>query len=123
MKKPLKKKAVKKPVKKVLKKATKKVVKKVPVKQVVADKKKKVPFKTTYRLNMAFNNQVFSIDTDNLHDAILSLKPFIVKTKIIVQIFRKDGTVCDRLLIGLNGRKLFMNKTFLTLFINRLTFK
>ena len=89
-------------------------------KQPVA-KKPKVE-KKQYHLNMKFNDTVFDVETDDLKEAILSIKPFHLKTRILFEI-EKDDKKCGGVLSGMKGRMIFKNRISLMVFINRLIFK
>ncbi len=75
-----------------------------------------------YHVIAKFNDEVHEFDTYDLDQAILSLKPKTLKTKIIFRVER-DGKFCERLLFVMKGKKLFINKIFRDTFIRQLIFK
>ncbi len=93
-----------------IKKTTKKTISKV----------KKV--KKTYTLMMSFNGESHTIETDDLFEAIMSVKPAVLKTKILFYI-KKGGLVCDKQTFVLQGKMMFRSKLVLEIFIRRLIFK
>jgi len=75
-----------------------------------------------YILDIKFNGTTHHLETDNLKEAILSLKPIFLKTKILMKITQGNKT-CERLIHLTQGRILFRNKMMLDIFLNRLILK
>ena len=78
--------------------------------------------KKQYSLTIALNDQIFTIETDNLAEAIMSVAPRFLKTRVLINI-KKGNLVCEKMLLLLEGRRIFRNKVALEVFINRLIFK
>lgn len=104
--------ATKKVVKPVTKKATKSVKKVAP----------KVELNKGYHIVLKFNDQIHDFYSENLEEAILSVKPIFLKTKLMVKI-EKDGKSCERQFFGIRAKQFFRNKLFLKIFIKQIFFK
>ena len=91
------------------KKATKKVVKKV------IDKK-------DYKIELKMNDEVFTLETNDLMEGIMSLKPDRLKTRVLFKI-EKDGKVCEKILSCFLAKQMFRNKMSMTVFLNRIILK
>lgn len=74
-----------------------------------------------YHLTLSFNDQVFEFDTDDLAESIMSVAPQFLKTRVLFKIKYGD-LLCDKMLFLLQGRRLFRNKVYLEVFINKLVF-
>jgi hypothetical protein len=83
--------------------------------------KKQKPSTKEYNLTISFNDQIFTFDTDDLAESIMSVAPFQLKTRVLFLI-KKGDLVCEKMLLLLQGRRLFMNKVALEVFINKLVF-
>lgn len=95
------------------------------MKKIVNKKTKKTstaPKKKEYDLTVSFNDQIFNIQTDNLAEAITEIIPFQLKTRVLFLIKKGDLT-CEKMLLLMEGRRVFRNKIALEVFINRLIFK
>lgn len=114
------------------KSATKKVVKKV-VKKTKTTAKKVVNTPTKipevnadickdYHIVLKFNDQIHDIYTENLEEAILSVKPLFLKTKLMIKI-EKGDKVCERQFIGFQAKQFFRSPLFLKLFLKKIYFK
>jgi len=80
------------------------------------------PKKKEYKLTISFNDQIYNVETDNLYEAISELIPFQLKTRVIMLV-KKGELSCEKMLLLLEGRRVFRNKVALEVFINRLIFK
>lgn len=100
--------------------ATKKVVK--PVVKKAKKPVKKVELEKGYHIVLKFNDQIHDIYSENLEEAILSVKPLFLKTKLMVKI-EKDGKVCERQFFGFRAKQFFRNKLFLKIFLKKIFFK
>ena len=92
----------------------KKINKKVTPKKTI--KAKAIEPKKGFLVTISFNNQVHTFNTDNLEETILSVKPFHLKTKIVIKV-EKNGVVKEQFLPGTKGKLLFMNAIYLRTFI------
>ena len=89
------------------------------MKKPVAKKQKSSNKK--YNLTLSFNDQIFTVETDDLAESIMSVAPQFLKTRVLFLI-KKGDLVCEKMLLLLQGRRLFMNKIALEVFINKLVF-
>ena len=74
-----------------------------------------------YNLTLQFNGEVFKKRTENISEAILSLKPESLVTEIyltVIPVGSKEKT--ERRLNLLQGKRLFNNEDFLAVFIHNL---
>lgn len=86
-------------------------------------KEKKVgSSKKTYRIEVEMNDKVFKVETDDLAEAILALKPEVLKTKVIFRIWKGD-LLCQRMAFVTKGRLIFGKQIMLDVFIKQLIFK
>lgn len=71
-----------------------------------------------YNLTLLLNGETHKKRTDNIKDAILSLKPEVLYTEMYV-IVQKVGSKdkIERRLSLIEGKKLFINEDFLDVFI------
>jgi len=76
----------------------------------------------TYLMWLKFNDQEFTIETDDIGASLLSIKPTVLKTRVLLKIIKGDK-VCDKILSGMQARQVFRNKLAMTVFLNRLIFK
>lgn len=74
-----------------------------------------------YHLTLSFNDQVFEFDTNDLAESIMSVAPVLLKTRVLFKI-RYGDLLCDKMLFLLQGRRMFRNKVYLEVFINKLVF-
>jgi hypothetical protein len=77
---------------------------------------------TKYNLTLLFNGETFNKRTTNLEEAILSLKPESLVTEVYVIVkpvgSKEDPT--ERRLNLIQGKKLFRDENFMSVFINNL---
>jgi hypothetical protein len=77
---------------------------------------------TKYNLTLLFNGETFNKRATNLKEAILALKPEALVTEVYVKVkpvgSKEDDT--ERKLSLIQGKKLFNNEDFMTVFINNL---
>lgn len=92
----------------------KKINKKVTPKKTI--KAQAIEPKKEFLVTISFNNQEQTFETDNLEETILSVKPFHLKTKIVIKV-EKNGVVREKFLPGGKGRLLFINGVYLRAFI------
>lgn len=77
---------------------------------------------TSFNVTIKMNNNTFETSTDNLEEYISGLKPYFLKTKVIITV-EKEGKKAQRMLIGFPAKQLFRNGLFLRNFIKKLSFK
>jgi hypothetical protein len=75
-----------------------------------------------FLVTITFNNQTHTFETNSVEESILSVKPFHLKTKIIVKI-EKNGQAVEKFLPGTKGKLLFMNPSYLAAFVRGFFFK
>lgn len=78
--------------------------------------------KKKYKMMVKFNGIVHKIETDDLLEAILKIKPPALKTRMIFHIETEDE-VCNRIVMTQTGRTMFANKIAMGIFLNNLIFK
>ena len=76
----------------------------------------------SFKISIKMNDSLFETSTDNLEEYISSLKPYFLKTKVIITV-EKEGKKVERMLIGFPAKQLFRNGLFLRNFIKKLSFK
>lgn len=96
-------------------KAVKKTVKKA-VKKVGAPTPK-----FDYTVVIAINDETFKIKTNDIAEAIQSVKPEFLRTKTVVKVTKGKKTL-DRLLYLQQGKMLFNNRITLESFVKNLIF-
>jgi hypothetical protein len=69
-----------------------------------------------YNLKMTLNGETHEVSTDNLREAILSLKPEVLFTEVYMTITKGDFTR-DRRLSLKQGKQLFASDTALEIFL------
>jgi hypothetical protein len=69
-----------------------------------------------YNLKMTLNGETHEVTTDNLREAILSLKPEVLFTEVYMTITKGDFTR-DRRLSLKQGKQLFASDTALEIFL------
>lgn len=69
-----------------------------------------------YNLKMTLNGETHEVSTDNLREAILSLKPEVLFTEVYMTITKGDFTR-DRHLSLKQGKQLFASDTALEIFL------
>lgn len=92
-----------------------------PAKKKIEETNVKTPSKE-YSLWLKFNDQEYSMETDNIKEALMSIKPANLKTRMIFKI-EKGAKVCNQILSGMQARQVFRNNIAMTVFLNRLIFK
>lgn len=75
-----------------------------------------------YNLTMNFNGETFNKRPKDIRDAIMSIKPAYLFTDVYVTLKDKMD-VRERKLNLTQGKKLFNDENFLTVFINNLLIK
>lgn len=75
-----------------------------------------------FLFTIQFNNQKFEFLTEDLSENILSVKPLILKTKIILTL-DKNGKRAEKQLVGFQAKQLFRNDLFRKIVLNRLILK
>lgn len=83
---------------------------------------KKVVKKPAYKLEVSFNDEVHKINTDNLEESIASLKPFFLKTKVIIRISKGKESV-EHVLFVRPAKRMWATAMGLRTFVNNLIFK
>lgn len=96
--------------------ATKRAVTKKPNKEITETPQKE------YLLWLKFNDTEYKVETDNIADALLSLKPAHLKTRVLLKI-QNGKKVCDKILSGMQAKQVFRNKLAMQVFLNRIIFK
>lgn len=84
-------------------------------------KKEIVPQKT-YKMEVSFNDNTHEIETDDLLQAIETINPFNIKTRVHFKIF-KDGKMYEKLVNAFQAKQIFRNKLYRFIFVNRIIFK
>lgn len=79
--------------------------------------------KKMYHLRMKFNGKEHQIQSDNLGNAIFSLKPQFLKTNITMSCIRSDGARCDKFIPVKTAKMFWANKRYMDMFINHIIFK
>ena len=69
-----------------------------------------------YHLKMTFNGETFEVDTDNIGETILALKPEVLFTEIYLTISLGDFVRERRQTLD-QGKKLFNNDEYLEVFL------
>ncbi len=69
-----------------------------------------------YHLKMTFNGETFEVDTANIGEAILALKPEVLFTEIYLTISLGDFVRERRQTLD-QGKKLFNNDEYLEVFL------
>lgn len=69
-----------------------------------------------YHLKMTFNGETFEVDTDNIGEAILTLKPEVLFTEIYLTISLGDFVRERRQTLD-QEKKLFNNDEYLEVFL------
>lgn len=80
----------------------------------------KVPKK--YSLWVKLNDIEYAIETDNIAEALMEIKPTVLKTRVLVKL-REGMKTCDKILSGMQARQIFRNKLAMSVFLNRVIFK
>ena len=75
-----------------------------------------------YKVVIFLNNQVHEIDTDNIEEALLSVKPIFLKTKVVLTI-KSDNKVCEKFVYGHQARQVFRNALYRKVFLSKLILK
>lgn len=96
------------------KKASKKVIAEKVIEPVIESKK--------YSIWIKFNDTEMTINTDDIKESLLEIKPNVLKTRVLLQITSNNG-VCDKMLSCTQAKQVFRNKLAMTVFLNRLIFK
>jgi hypothetical protein len=95
-------------------------VKKTKIKKVKKVVKKLQEVKL-YKVEMIFNGETFLVKTNDLKEAIMSLKPEALQTELYITI-QKGELEMTRKLTLVQGRKLFNDEMTLDIFITNLLF-
>lgn len=76
-----------------------------------------------YKLTIKLNDKVFTIESDDIRSAILSVKPEFLRTRVIIGV-EKSGVEkkIERMFYLQQGKMLFMNKYAMDTFIKNLIF-
>jgi hypothetical protein len=91
-------------------------------KKVEKVEKEKTPKESKlYSLSISLNDKTYEAETDDLREAIQSLKPEFLRTKVILKI-TKEGKTLERVLYLQRGKMLFQNKYYMDVLINNLIF-
>lgn len=98
---------------------TKKVAKKIAT--------KKAPVETPtasdlYKVTISFNDNKYTFETNDPSDAIITAKPFFLKTKVIIKI-EKDGKTAEKALQPVIARRMWKMPVSFRAMITRLSFK
>lgn len=98
-----------------------KIKKEKSIEEVTADLRKNfIP--DTYHVVMKFNGKIIIDGTNDLDEFILKHKPIFLKTTILFSITLGDK-ICDKVVMAQQGRAIFNNKIYRSMFINKLIFK
>ncbi len=88
------------------------MAKKAPIKKVKATPK-------LYKITAQINGEVFERETDDIKETLLSIKPEMLYSEMDVKV-EKGGISTDRHLNLRQGRNLFINDSFMDVFISNL---
>jgi hypothetical protein len=73
--------------------------------------------KKKYHLLAKFNEEVFELDTDDLKEGILSIKPVELLTDAYFTVTKGDDET-DRRVNRIQGKRIFQDETSLEIFTN-----
>ena len=90
-----------------------KTVKKTSKKEVKTEQAK-------YHVVINLNDQVFEIDTNDVQEAIMSVAPQFLKTKLIINVTNDEGRHAERVLYLQRGKLLFTNRYALEALVRNL---
>jgi len=79
---------------------------------------KKAP-KKDYLLEVVMNNETFTVETDNLDEALIALKPEQLLSEVYVKV-TKGEAVCERRLSLNDAKRVFLNDVNREVLINNL---
>lgn len=84
-------------------------------------KKKTSPKKITpsfkYEVEMRFNAEVFTAKSNDLSEAIMSLKPERLLTEVFIKIYKDKELISERRIDRTRGRRIFGNPESLEIFL------
>lgn len=81
-------------------------------------KTKKAP-KKEFKLTVQMNGEVFERETDNIKETLLEIRPEMLYTELDIKV-EKGGISTERHLNLRQGRNLFINDSFVDVFISNL---
>jgi hypothetical protein len=74
-----------------------------------------------YKVVAMFNDEKFEIETNDIKEALLSIRPEMLNSEVDIKIY-KGSQETERHLNLRQGRNLFINESFLDVFIANLMF-
>ena len=75
--------------------------------------------KGEYLLEVVMNNESFAVETDNLDEAIVSLKPEQLLSEVYIKVTKGEAT-CERRLSLNEAKRVFLNEVNREVLINNL---
>lgn len=75
-----------------------------------------------FRVEAKFNDAVHTAEADNLTDAIMAIKPRVLKTRVVFHV-EKDGKQANLLIHRIPALQMFRNKLAMLVFTNRIILK
>lgn len=75
--------------------------------------------KAQYLLEAVFNNENFTVETDNIDEAIVALKPEQLLSDVFFKV-TKGEAVCERHLSLIEGKRVFVNEVNREVLVNNL---
>ncbi len=93
-------------------------------KKATAPKKevKDSPESFTYHVSVELNEKKFDIDTNDLKEAVMSVKPELLKTSVIFKFTKDGGRTIERFVYCPRAKILFTNPLTLDAFIRSIYF-
>lgn len=79
--------------------------------------------KVNYKFKAVLNNKTTELETSDLSEAIMSIKPLTVKTRLLLNITREDGKTCEKNFPVKIAKMIFNQARYRDIFIKRLIFK
>ena len=77
--------------------------------------------KKEYKIDIKINDKEFSIETNDIREAILSTEPDFLRTRVILKITKGDKTL-ERMLYLQQAKMLFINRYAMDAFLKNLIF-
>jgi hypothetical protein len=75
-----------------------------------------------FRVEAKFNDDIHTAESDNLSEAIMSIQPKVLKTRVLFHI-EKDGKQANLLIHRIPALQMFRNKLAMLVFTNRVILK
>lgn len=72
-----------------------------------------------FKITAIFNDQVIELETNDIKETLTSIKPELLNTEVDIKV-QKGDQITERHLNLRQGRNLFINESFLDVFISNL---